>query len=99
MRRLTQTLTALVFAATALAVAGRPAAANEIDSYRDAMKSFAPVISDWLGEVDDLAAAAVVKPEVVEGPALAELARRGHGIAEDLAGRRRRAPTPTPTPP
>jgi len=86
MRRFLQTLAATTAVAFAFAATTGHASADSIDDYRSAMKSFSPVISSWLAEVEDAGIAAQAKPEVLQGAAMDEFAARGHAIAGDLAG-------------
>jgi len=80
------------FAATALTLStlflahANQASADAADTYPRAMRSFAPAIHGWLGEVEDYASAANAKPELLKDAALAELASRGQSIVGDLAG-------------
>lgn len=86
MRRMFQTVLAASAVAVALVANANHASANDFDTYRDSMKSFSPVIQDWLGEVEAYGAAARIKPEIVQDAELADLAARGYSIAGDLAG-------------
>ena len=86
MRRFMMTLTAMTVAATTLFLTANVASADEIDDYRDAMRSFSPVIQDWVAEVDEAAEASLAKPELLTSDELAHMAMRGQRIARDLEG-------------
>ena len=86
MSTFSKTLTAMALAATALVLSFTTASANEIEDYAEAMRSFSPVIQDWVDEVEAMAEAAQAKPEILQSAELAELAMRGERIARDLEG-------------
>ena len=90
MSTFSKTLTAMALAATALVlsftISHTTASANEIEDYAEAMRSFTPVIQDWVDEVEATAEAAQAKPEILQSAELAELAMRGERIARDLEG-------------
>lgn len=86
MRRLFQTVLAASTVAVALVANANHASANDFDTYRESMKGFSPVIQGWLDEVDVYAAAAQIKPEIVQDAELADLAARGRSLVGDLAG-------------
>ena len=86
MRRLIQTFALTAVLSAAFVATAAHASADEIDTYRDAMRDFAPVITDWTNDVDSLASASVAKPELVCSAEIADLAARGNSMAEDLAG-------------
>lgn len=86
MRRLTQMLTVLGLTIGAFALTGGNASANIAEDYRDNMFHFAPVIADWIDEVEALAERAVAKPSEACSDEVASLSRRGAGMAQDLEG-------------
>lgn len=86
MRRLIQTLLAATALSAAFTLSSRAAHADEIDTYAASMRPFTPVITDWTVEVDHTAIAIQTKPELACSTDVAELARRGRGMADDLYG-------------
>jgi hypothetical protein len=74
--------------------AARPVAAQEMDfdQYHEAMLLFAPEVGDWIAGFEELAIAAMVKPEVRCGEELRILAEQGRRIVGDLQGTVRLAP-------
>lgn len=84
MRRMWMTafLTAAAFAAHTT-TAHADASLRE---YKEAMRPFAPVIAAWTAEAQSFGDAALTKPELVCKPEIAEMARRGGSIADDVAG-------------
>lgn len=68
-----------------------PAAADS--TYHKSMRSFAPDIARWAGGLQELVTVATVKPDVACGEELAEAARIGVWIGQDLVGMAPLAPT------
>lgn len=84
MRRMT-----FAFVLTAAAIIARTPSAyadTDLKTYRDAMRPFLPVITDWTVEAERFGNVALTKPELLCQPEAAEMARRGLSIAHDLAG-------------
>lgn len=78
---------ALVLTAAAVIVPTTSAHADtDLKTYRDAMRPFLPVITDWTVEAERFGDVALTKPELVCQPEAAEMARRGLSMAHDLAG-------------
>lgn len=86
MRRLMQFAAAALTLSAIFISRANHASADSVDTYKQSMRSFAPVINGWLDDVEGYAAAAQAKPELLKDAALAELAARGTGIVGDLAG-------------
>lgn len=80
-----QIVTTAALVLGALSLSSRHAEASP-KGYRDAMKTFAPVIADWAAELQVTSSAALAKPELACGAQMSELARRGASIAADLEG-------------
>ncbi len=81
--------TMLALALTAVTFAAQTQSAHAdtaLKTYRDAMRPFLPVITDWTVEAERFGEVALTKPELVCQPEAAEMARRGLSIAHDLAG-------------
>lgn len=86
MRRLIQTVALTTALAAAFVIHHGAAHADELDTYAQSMRPFTPVIAAWTTDVDHMAVAIQTKPELACSSDIAELARRGHGIATDLFG-------------
>lgn len=85
-RRLIQTIALTASLSAAFVATAARASADEIDTYRDAMRDFAPVITAWTNDVDSLASASVAKPEIKCSAEILDLAARGNSMADDLSG-------------
>jgi len=84
-------------AATAFAVVfGNMSASAQVnedfEQYRTSMADFAPVLGDWIVELNDEAERVAAKPELACGQDLALIATRGTGMYRDLNGTGRLAP-------
>lgn len=86
MRHMLQLATAALTITALFLGRSTAASADGVDAYPQAMRAFVPVIRGWIDEVEQVAEAAQVKPEILQDEALAELAARGRSIAGDLAG-------------
>lgn len=86
MRLTIQTLLTLTMALGAFAVFGTSASANVADDYRNDMYEFVPILRDWTAQIEQIADRAVAKPGDACSEEVADLARRGAGMARDLEG-------------
>lgn len=79
----------LTAALTAAALASQTTAAHadaSLREYKDAMRTFVPVMAAWTAEADTFGDIALTKPELACKPEAAEMARRGMSMVDDLAG-------------
>ncbi len=70
----------------ALAPTRAHAESNPIHDYFDGVAQLMPAVDSWQADMDAQLSAMVAKPELACGEEVAALARRGHGLVEDMRG-------------
>lgn len=87
--------TALLAVAFGVALAPSPASAQEnpVHTYFAGVNQLLPEVDAWQADLDAVLSAMIAKPELACGDDVAALARRGHGIVEDLRGTGALAPS------
>ena len=69
------------------------AESNPIHDYFDGVAQLLPAVDAWQADLDAQLSAMIAKPELACGNDVAALARRGHGLVQDLRGTGELAPS------
>jgi hypothetical protein len=87
--------TALLAVALGVALSPQSASAEEnpVHTYFAGVNQLLPEVDAWQADLDAALSAMIAKPELACGDDVAALARRGHGIVEDLRGTGELAPS------